>query len=205
MSNSNSHSVTLWIEQLKAGRQEAAAELWDRYFDRLVGLARQKLRNAETRVADEEDLAVTAFHALCDGAASGRFEALQNRDDLWLLLVAITSHKAVDQIRRQTSHKRGGGQVRGNSLFARDQVVVESFDDLLGADPTPELLVSMDEEYTRLLDMLHDDVQRDIVRYKLSGHRNREIADKVGISLRSVERKLEVIRDAWSQEFDSDA
>ena len=196
-------SVSLWIQDLKDGQQEAASRLWDRYFDRMVVLARKKLGNAEKRVADEEDLAISVFHALCDGASAGRFGNLENRDDLWLLLIAITGNKAVDQVRRQTSQKRGGGEVRGNSIFRRNDGTEEaSFEGLLGENPTPELLVSVDEEYGRLLDSLHDDVQRQIVRLKLAGHQNKEIAEKVGISLRSVERKLQVIRDAWAQEFD---
>jgi hypothetical protein len=35
--------VTAWIEQLKAGDAAAAAPLWQGYFRRLVGLARQSL------------------------------------------------------------------------------------------------------------------------------------------------------------------
>ena len=206
MSTENSQSVTLWIQDLKAGRNESVEKLWERYFSRLVNLARKKLGNAEKRVSDEEDLAITVFQALCDGAANGRFEGLENRDDLWLLLIAITGNKAVDQVRRQTSQKRGSGEVRGNSIFQRQNSADDeaSFEQLLGADPTPELLVSIDEEYSRLFGLLQDDVQRQIVRHKLSGYRNKEIAEKVGISLRSVERKLEVIRDAWAQEFDDD-
>ena len=34
-------SVTHWIRQLKAGDREAAQQLWQRYFQRLVGLAFQ--------------------------------------------------------------------------------------------------------------------------------------------------------------------
>ena len=46
-------SVTCWLQQLQAGDQTAAQELWNRYFARLVGLARSKLRGAPRRAADE--------------------------------------------------------------------------------------------------------------------------------------------------------
>src|SRR5947208_12423622 len=39
-------SVTQWIDRLKAGDPDAAQELWERYFRRLVGLARKKLHAA---------------------------------------------------------------------------------------------------------------------------------------------------------------
>ncbi|MEL6898701.1 MAG: ECF-type sigma factor, partial [Planctomycetota bacterium] len=74
MNQSAANSVSLWIQDLKQGREDAAAALWGRYFDRLVILAKHRLGNSEKRVADEEDLAATVFYALCDGAANGRFK-----------------------------------------------------------------------------------------------------------------------------------
>ena len=197
-----SHSVTLMIERLEEGRPDAAAELWERYFDRLVSLARNRLGNAERRVEDEEDIATTVFFALCDGAKNGRFEKLKNRHDLWVLLVAITSNKAVDQVRRQTSKKRGLGLVRGDSVLAASGSSPGKFTEIISDAPSPELLALMDEQFQTLLDLLRDDLQRWIVRLRLAGHSNREISDKVNISLRSVERKLEVIRDTWSTVLD---
>ena len=52
-----------------------------------------------------------------------------------------------------------------------------------------------------MLASLRDDAQREIVRLRLAGHTNEEIAQKLDISVRSVERKLKVIRDAWTKEL----
>ena len=54
-------SVTGWIDRLKAGDHAAAQPLWERYFARLVGLARQRLEGQPRRAADEEDVALSAF------------------------------------------------------------------------------------------------------------------------------------------------
>ncbi len=202
MPDETSHSVTNWIEDLKAGDNEAAQKIWDRYFGRLIFVAAQRMRRAERRVADEEDVAISAFAALCDGAAAGRFDRLQNRGDLWSLLVAIASKKAVDQVRRQTSQKRGSGEVRGDSIFASVNGAANAgFEQIISSQPTPEFLALVDEEHSRLLAMLRDDVQRDVVGYRLAGYSNEETAEKIGISLHSVERKLKLIRDAWSREL----
>lgn len=204
MSDAFSRSVTQWIDDLKEGEDDAARKLWDRYFRQLVDLAGRKLGAADRRVSDEEDLALTAFHALCTGAEAGRFDKLETREDLWSLLVAITSKKAVDRIRRQTAQKRGGGEVRGNSIFrTADQADEAGFEQVIGTQPTPEFVALIDEQHHRLLDMLREDAQRDIVRYRLAGHSNEQIAKLVGISLRSVERKLRVVRDIWSTELQS--
>ncbi len=54
-------SVTVWIASLKAGDADAAQKLWQRYFETLVRLARDRLRGAPRTVADEEDAALSAF------------------------------------------------------------------------------------------------------------------------------------------------
>src|SRR5262245_43324907 len=54
-------SVTHWLGLLRAGDHAAAQPLWERYFSRLVGLARAKLQGLPRRAADEEDVALSAF------------------------------------------------------------------------------------------------------------------------------------------------
>ena len=82
MTERGSDSITRWIGNLKQGDDEAALQLWERYFQRLVQLARHKLGTTPRRVADEEDVALSVFRRLCDGAQDGRFEQLTDRDDL---------------------------------------------------------------------------------------------------------------------------
>src|SRR4051812_45861380 len=109
-------SVTRWIGELQGGDQDAAAPLWEHYFRRLVGLARKKLRNAPRQAAaDEEDVALSAFDSFCRGAQRGQFRELENRGNLWRLLVTLTARKAFDQVREGNAQKRGGGAVRTES------------------------------------------------------------------------------------------
>jgi DNA-directed RNA polymerase specialized sigma24 family protein len=118
---STSGSVTHWVRELQAGNHLAAEKLWQGYFHRLVGLARAKLKNRPRRVADEEDVALSAFHSFCRGAEQGRFPQLSDRDDLWQLLVVITARKAADLVQQECRQKRGGGKVRGDSALAGPQ------------------------------------------------------------------------------------
>jgi hypothetical protein len=41
-------SVTDWIDQLKEGEATAVQKIWERYFPRLVALARKKLHGLKT-------------------------------------------------------------------------------------------------------------------------------------------------------------
>ena len=65
--------VRIWISQLKEGDPVAAQQLWDIYFGRMVKAARLKLHGAPGRIADEEDVALSAFKSFCRGTRDGRF------------------------------------------------------------------------------------------------------------------------------------
>src|SRR5262249_5604663 len=114
-------SITGWIGDLKAGGDAASQPLWERYFDRLVRHARAKLLSARRPgiVEDEEDAALSAFDSFCRGAAQGRFPRLGDRNDLWRLLVVITTRKVLDQFERRRAAKRGSGRLVGESALLR--------------------------------------------------------------------------------------
>lgn len=200
MSDPFDQSITFWIHRLKEGDQAAAQPLWNHFFQQLMNVARRRLGGTSRRVADEEDVALTAFQSLCSGVAEGRFERLESRDDLWQVLVALASRKAVDQIRRQVAQKRGGGNTRGDSIFySSDDDAPGSFDQFLALTPTPELISAMDEECDQLLSLLPDDTMRKIAQLRLEGYGNEEIAETLILSPRTIERKLATIRDCWSK------
>lgn len=203
MSESTTGSITNWIGGIKEGDDEAARKIWERYFDKLCRIARQKLGGTPRREADEEDVALSVFEIVYRGAAQGRFPALSDRQDLWRLLAAITAQKAVDQKRRRGRQKRGGGKVRGESVFVgrMDKDSRIAFEHMIADDPTPELIAIMSEEYEHLLGLLRDETLRRIACWRMEGYTNEEIADTLGVSLRTVERKLNLIREHWSKEI----
>src|SRR5262249_42474905 len=146
-------SVTRWLHELQAGEQAAAQELWNRYFRRLVGLARHKLQGAPRRAADEEDVALSAFDSFCRGVEQGRFPRLDDRDNLWRLLVVITERKACDLVQHEHRQKRGGGNVCGESGLADTLDFSEEgagIDQLASREPTPEMAAQVADECRRL-------------------------------------------------------
>ena len=109
-----------WLRQIKTGTaSEAQQDIWDRYFGRLVALARNKLRDAPAAWHDEEDVALSAMNSFLCRARAGKFPQLANRDDLWKLLMTITARKVWKVQRRAFAQKRGSGKVRGESIFVR--------------------------------------------------------------------------------------
>ena len=194
-------SVTRWLRQLEARDQDAARLLWQRYYRELVELARARLGQTPRRIADEEDIALSVLRCLYDGAAKGQFAAVVNRQELWQLLATITVRKVIDQQRLLKKQKRGGGRVRGDSVLEAGDGRGAGFDEILGDAATPEVLAIAVEEYQRLMRVLDDDRLRTIAQCKLEGHRNEEIADRLGLACRSIERKLQRIRQVWEAEL----
>lgn len=193
--NSSSGSVSRWIQELKCGDEDAAKNLWEKYFKRITGLARKRLSSQPQRVMDEEDVAQSVFRSFCLGAPQGEFPELIDRDDLWPLLARITNRKAVNQIRWANREKRGGGKIRGDSVLApAGESEQGGFDDIAHDDPTPDFVVSMAEECRLILNSLPDDTYRFVVWSRLEGRTNEEIANLLGVTMRSIERKMQLIR-----------
>ena len=181
-------SISRLFADLKAGKQDAANELWAIYFDRLVKLARQRLSDVPKRASDEEDVALSVFNSLCVGAERGRFAEHVRRDDLWHLLLHLTKQKTVDYIRHQTRLKRGGGEVRGESVFldAATSSAIGGLDQIVADEPGPEMLAVMEEQHRRLLEMLPNGTLRQIAIGRMQGETNEEIAVRLKLSVRSV-------------------
>jgi DNA-directed RNA polymerase specialized sigma24 family protein len=199
----NRDSVSQWLDGLRAGDDADIRRLWDRYFQRLVQLAGAKLPGHARRMVDEEDVALSAFHSFCDRVGRGQFPQLADRDDLWRLLVTITVRKAVDTIRHQTRQKRGGGHVLGESAVMDGGGAGAGDDGLaqfLSREPTPDDAARFADDYERLLAMLEDETLRYVALQRLEGHTTEEIAAALGISGRTVDRKLKLIRAIWTEE-----
>jgi DNA-directed RNA polymerase specialized sigma24 family protein len=189
------HSVTTWIGLLRDGDTDAARLLWQRYFGRLVEFARGKLHGTSRRAADEEDVALSAFHSFC--AAAGRFPKLNDRQDLWQVLVMLTARKAFQERRQQQTQKRGGTTGPAGARTAGPTAV--ELDEIVGAEPTPDFAVLVAEHFHALLTALPDDDLRLIAKLKLEEHTSAEIAGRLQCSERTVERKLALIRGFWEE------
>jgi RNA polymerase sigma factor (sigma-70 family) len=190
-------SVTTWLALLRAGDAAAAQPLWERYFARLVAFARGKLHGVARRAADEEDVALSAFHSFCQAAQ--RFPRLNDRDDLWQVLVMLTARKAYQERRSQQTRKRGGTLDPDGPRTAEAPDAV-ALDEIVGAEPTPEFAVSLAEHFEALLARLPGEQLRQIARLRLEEHSSAEIAQRLGCTERTVSRKLALIRSYWEKD-----
>ena len=192
-------SITSWIDPLKAGDPQAARVLWDRFFRRLVALARKKLEGANRRAADEEDVALSAFASLCRGAEAGRFPQVDDRDHLWHLLALLTARKVWHLMRDAHRTKRSNPETATADTPAAVAQQAE-WQQLLSREPNPAFAAQMEEEYRLLLGRLGDHELETIAVWKLEGYTNEEIAAKLDCTVRTVERKVRIIRGIWQKE-----
>jgi RNA polymerase sigma factor (sigma-70 family) len=193
-------SVTDWINRLKGSDRAAAQQLWERYFHRLLGLARKKLKGTPCRAADEEDVVQSAFKSFFLGIGRGRFPELSDRHSLWPLLVLITARKALDLREHNRRQKRGGGEVRGDSALTGPSGCA-GLEQVLSSEPTPAFAAQVADACRRLLGLLKDPRLRQVAELKMEGYTNQEVAKMIGRSVPTVERKLARVRAAWEREI----
>jgi DNA-directed RNA polymerase specialized sigma24 family protein len=193
-------SITRWYEALKTGDRQAAGPLFNRYFGRMIRLARAALCSGarDLAAADEEDAALSAFESFCTGAENDRFPQVDGRDDLWRLLAIITVRTARAQARRQRRLKRGAGLVRRETDLAGSRAGSAGIlDSALAREPEPEFTAAAQEELRRLLDLLGDDTLRQLAIWRMEGYTCDEIAQKFGCTRRTVARQVGLIRKLW--------
>ncbi len=196
--------ITRWMTEAQGGDDAAAQKLWEAYSEKLLRYAKKKLACMPRRAVDEEDVIVSAMNSYFAAAKTGQL-APENRNELWKLLTTITVRKANAQIRRHYAQKRGGGVVRGESVFldrmATDQEhygINQVIDDR-NLDVMSGQLIQMCEEK---LTMLNDDSLREVAILRLEGYSNDEMAEQLHCSRATIKRKLARIREKWSDNRD---
>jgi RNA polymerase sigma factor (sigma-70 family) len=194
-------SVTRLIQFLRsddaAERDLAARLIWTRYFRDLLELARNNLSKRIRRREDEEDVLQSMYKSFCLRQQRGEFD-LASRDALWKLLVTITLRKARNAAKKQMRDKRDVG---------REQTLADKHDSESGqwaleqmdsSGPSPAEAALLNEALERRLELLDDDQLRQIALWRLEGYTNREIAERLDCTERSVERRMERVRSKWN-------
>ena len=112
----------------------------------------------------------------------------------------MTRRKVADYVNREKAQKRGGGKVRGDSVGPPDSSG-GAFDQFVSETPSPESVAMVEEETTRLLDLLPSEEHRQIALCRLEGNSVSETAEMLKLTVRTVERRLQQIRAIWAGEL----
>jgi RNA polymerase sigma factor (sigma-70 family) len=158
----------------------------------IENLARPWLVGVSPGVGDAEDVAQSAFHAFCRAAADGRAMELADRDDLWRLLATISRHKATDRIRRELRLRRGG----------RAAISSQGLECAEDDAPSPAEAALLRDELALLFERIDangDPTLQVAATMRLEGASNDEIAEQLGCTTRTVQRKLHLVERLWRQ------
>jgi len=202
-SPSSASSVTEWLHGLKAGRVDASGKIWLRYVEQLIRVAEQRLKHLPRRMIEGDDIAQEAFAGFFRGVRENSFVKLDDRCDLWQLLITLADRRATDALRRELAERRGEGRVRGDSVVSQDGDTSGAgragFDNIAGPPVTPDCADALIRVIQRSFPELADTELQEIALDRISGYSTEEIAKRRGVALRTVERKLAIIRQVLEQ------
>lgn len=196
-----------WLAGLGEGDQSVATEIFQHHLELLKRLVQKRLPPGVRRLADEDDIANSVFKSFFKGVQNERFPQLETDDDLWQIFGMLVKNKVAGQIRYLSRKKRGGGKVRGESIFSSEggDTMLGGLNNLPSEQKSAAEGIEAQEEFDEMLGKLGDEQLREIALLKLNSLTNREIASTLDISERSVERKLQRIRQRWEVEPDGEA
>jgi RNA polymerase sigma-70 factor, ECF subfamily len=180
-------AVSGWMT---ATRLDSQKELFRRYANGLIALARSRLSPKLARRLDPEDVVHSAYRSFFAAVREGRYE-IQRGGDLWQLLVTITLHKVQHQVRLQTAGKRA---VQREQHFGSEDSLLGMHAALLAREPSPMAALVLAEQLEQLMGLLNP-LQRRMLELRLQGHNLKEIAAATQRSQAMVRRALDRVKE----------
>ena len=181
--NKRAGSVTSLIDRLAQGDRSAIDPLWKRFWGRLTKRGQQLVHQNELRHGDEEDIAQVVFLDVMQRIADRKVKSVESRKHLWRLMELAAYHRAVDLFRQETADKR-----------TQDLTDPPTYQE--AKDPPPGFFVSLEDDLESISSRV-DGRSKTIVMMIYHGHSLAEVAERLQITPRTVQRKLALIRDAW--------
>jgi RNA polymerase sigma factor (sigma-70 family) len=183
------------LARWREGDEQAAAQLFERYAQRLIVMAQRRLPGKLAARVDAEDIVQSVYRSFFIAARNGRF-VLQQSGDLWRLLLGITLHKVQHQVRFHLADKRTVSSERagGGSKDGHFHLPVH----LLAQDPSPE-------EAAALADLLEaamsgfKPLDRRMIELRLQGYELHEIAEETGRCVHTILRVVRRFRQTLEQ------
>ena len=196
--SATSHSITRLLQQLPTGDEEVAARLFQFYFTEIERRARLRIKPANRRAADEEDVALSVLSSFLIAGRAGSLPEFDSREAALRELSARVRKRALDLNRYEEAVKRGGGRVVNDPA---------AFPNLPTGDPEPWFIVAV----TDAREFLHQQIQaglKDPIFIRIfelwtEGVPPAEIGPQVGLSRASGYRKLELIHNLATELFAS--
>ncbi len=192
-------SITVLIHGMREGDQDAIGKALDRVKAAMSQMAAKNM-HVHDPIADEEDMIYGAFSACVLGIAKGRYD-LKDRSDLFRLLATVIRNNCRDHDRRALAGIRDRNRLvdLAHQHAQRSGVThQQALQEIAANIATPEVIASFEEGIRLALQKLSRS-EWIVAVMRLRGHSNKEIAAKLEVSERTVERKLSDVRKCWTK------
>ncbi len=186
--------IDLW----RGGDENAARQIVERYFDRLLALADRRISQRLASRVDPEDIVQSVFRTFFVRLKEGQF-VFQDEDDLCKLLMRITLHKTLRQVAFHKAAKRDPNQEANQGDHHRELLLA-----LLDKEPSAEATVAFLDQLHHFLNQLEPQTRR-ILEMRLQGFTNDEISKELNVYDRKIRRAVERVRDLAREEGLGDA
>lgn len=174
------------------GDQAAWRELFDASYPKVIRAIRRRLNSQAMRsLYDSTDFVGDIWKSLAEKPENFDFATF---DDLQRFLAKAAERKIIDKYRRLHAQKNDVGLQRPITGWI---TVGDGVLDLASPDPTPSQFAQATEASEGLLSGQTGDDRR-VIEFKQEGFTNEEVAEKVGWSLRKVQRFLKDLGDSWT-------
>jgi RNA polymerase sigma-70 factor (ECF subfamily) len=179
-----------YIDGLRAGDEPIIQRFCAEYAKLLQRIAARRMPQALQQRVGSEDVVQSVFRSFFRRLQGGQFQ-VEDSESLWRLLCAITLTKAREQLRYHLRQKRGLDQEVALDPRAADQSGPDVSPAAQG--PGPAEAAEFSDLFQQLVNSF-DEEQRQILDLKLQQCTNEEIAERLGISERTVRRLMKLIR-----------
>lgn len=182
------------MARLRAGQNDAATQVFNRFAGRLIALARKQLDPQVLQKVDPEDVLQSVFRSFFVRHVGGQFGGFEGWDNLWAILVVLTRrkcgrrmdyfHAACRDVQREVAGQDALGESAPDGGASDDE-------------PTPSEAAMLTETLDQLMRCL-EGRHREILALRLQGYTPPEISSRLGCTERTVYRVLERVRQ-WLQ------
>lgn len=168
------------MTRLRAGDEDAARHVFQRFAQRLIGLARSRLSGSIRQKVDPEDVLQSVFRSFFTRYSGGEFD-VNDWDNLWSLLAVITLRKCGHRVEFFRAACRD--LQREQPMSSAD---VDNWE-AVARDPTPSEAAILLETLEQVMGELNQH-ERQMVQLSLHGYGVSEISAQLDCSQRKVQR-----------------
>lgn len=197
-----------------AGDPDAVNQIMCRYYAAMAVMAYRLIHNYrvdETLLDGDDAVNVTVFK-LWRAAKEGRISSIVSHEDFWKLFSSSLQRNILHARDHGVRLKRGGpgacpagwdspevgAAVRSGASRPGFHRRASIPDDLRSNLLPPDVVTLANEEVERLLGLLRDPLLRSVATMRAEEYTTEEIAHHLGLTTRSIRRKLAEIRRIWA-------